>query len=253
MSSNLAILPTTSFQTLYRSKTGVQYRLVNNPPPPVGLPTVDFGWYYGVGDLRVDEYKYEVGTSTYPPCVTTLSSPVTLSPTTPFTISVASTTGFETPGFVTLYDETNRIACSYIGKTATTFTGCLQVQNVSTPYTFAGGSSVYDARFYVDSMPLNQTITFDALNSLGLGTPVTIPASGTSIINYSWDFGNGSTGIGSEAVTIYTYSKAVPTIQATLTITDSKNRVFSTAKQLNLIAMTPATGAKISVGNGPSR
>jgi hypothetical protein len=230
------------------------YSLINKPstiPPP---PIVDFGWYYGLTPERLGEEVYTVGTNLYPPANTVIAgASVTMSATTPFSIAVGSTSSFENPpGQIKLDNGTHHSLCSYSGMTSTTFTGCLTISG-STTTTYLAKVPVYDPRFYVDEMPLHQPITFDAIDSQGLGLPVTTTASGAPIVSYLWNFGNGATGRGTNASTEYTYSAVPPSIQCTLTVTDTLNRQFSVAHQLNLQNLSSIYGRSIHVGPGTGR
>lgn len=208
--------------------------LINQRPVPLPDPIVNFGWYYGVSPTRLSEYTYAVGTDKYPPGHTTLTANVTLPNA---TIPVASTASFSIgPGSIKLDNGTNHTLVNYTGMTATSFTGCTGGTG-----TFNSLVQVYDPRFYVDQLPLNVGVTFDAVDSQGLGLPgvqAVVP-----IINYAWNFGNGLTGFGSTATTKYTYGAPPPSAQATLTVTDSLGRQYSTAKRLNIQTAIPVFGA----------
>jgi hypothetical protein len=97
---------------------------------------------------------------------------------------------------------------------------------------------------------VDNEITFDCSNSLsittavpGAGTyplPVTVVPAGIQIIEYNWDFGNGSTAQGPVVST--TYTQATPDGACTLTVTDSLGRVTRTTKRLNFVAALPLIG-----------
>jgi hypothetical protein len=227
------------------------YSQISQPPPSVPPPVVDFGWYYGTTPTRLPEYSYIVSTTppvSYPPGHTVLTSSTTVG-TSSFTLPVASTAAFEATGVITLNDGTTHTNVSYAGKTSNTFTGCI----ATISHTFNTGTPIYDPRFYVDDMPLLQTIMFDALDAHNLGLPITTAAASAPIISYQWNLGNGTTGYGSSTSIEYTYSMPVPSIQATLTVRDSLNRQFSVAHKLNLQSLHVPFGYDIKVSQGSGR
>ena len=200
--------------------------------------------YYGETFARLPEYQFKVGTNSYPPAHTVLQASVTLSTTTPFTLSVGSTNSFEVPspsvtGLIRIDSGSAHADVTYTGMTAITFTNCLSVSKTTT---FGVGTPVYDPRMYVDELPLQQTITFDAVDSQNLGLPKIITAPDAPIISYRWNFGNGQTGFGSTSTTEYVYSTAPPSIQATLTVVDALNRTYATSHPLNIENFTGTFG-----------
>lgn len=217
--------------------------LITQRPIPQPAPIVDFGWYYGVSPTRLGEFTYDdQGDSPgnlWPPGRTTLTGNITLPVA---TIAVASTASFSVgPGTIKLDNGANHTTVNYTGMTGTSFTGCTGGTG-----TFATGVQVYDPRFYVDQLPLNQPITFDAVDSHGLGLPIvqaTVP-----IINYQWNFGNGFTSFGTTATTEYTFGAPPPSIQCTLTVTDALGRQYATAKRLNIQTAIPIYGTVRKVG-----
>lgn len=213
--------------------------LITHRPQQQPKPIVDFGWYYGTTPTRLPEYTYQVDTTTFPPGFTTLTANITL-PTA--TIAVSDTSSFSVgPGTIKLDNGTIHTLVQYQSMTATSFTGCTGGTG-----TFNSGVQVYDPRFYVDQMPINAEITFDAVDSQGLGLP-TVQAT-VPILDYHWDFGNGFTGFGSTATTQYNYGAPPPSTQCTLTVTDALGRQFSTAKRLNIENDIPVYASATRIG-----
>lgn len=221
--------------------------LVTTPAAVIPPPICDFGWYYGVTPSRLAEASFKVGSATYPPGATALSSSAVLSATTPYTLNVGSTASFETTGRLVVNNNVAHQTVTYTGVTANTFTGCLGGSG-----TFAAGTAVYDPRFYVDQAPLQQSITFDAIDSLGFGLPITIFDPASPVVNYRWNFGNGQTGFGATATVYYAFA-AAPSIQTTLTITDSQGRLSSCAHRVNLQSLNNTFAATIRISQGPAR
>lgn len=217
------------------------------PHPPI---LVDFGWYFDIGQ-RNPEYTYQSGTGVnYPPSHDTLASPVTLpSAGTTFTLTVHSTATFEAPmrpsNTLVLNDGTHHVEITYAGSTSTTFTGCLCR---TAGLTFASGTPIWDKRFYVDSLPLKHTVTFDAQDRLNLGLPTTYIPAGVTVTTYEWDFDNGLSGVGSYATTTFPYAAAPPSMQAKLVVTDLFDREFSCAKRINLKSLIASGGSATREG-----
>lgn len=98
-------------------------------------------------------------------------------------------------------------------------------------FNFAGNSyPPAGARFASFYTPVNQLITFTAL-----ATPVT----GTSIVQYRWDLGDGVVKFGS--IVGHTYRVPNPSLAAKLEITDSLNRKVYVSKVLLLQVQFPTT------------
>jgi hypothetical protein len=104
----------------------------------------------------------------------------------------------------------------------------------------------------IPQTPLNTPITFDATGKTGLtylggGSAPALPSpsipSGLRIVSYLWNFGNGDTGIGSTALTTFTYPIAISGYAVSLTITDSLGRQSSASLQINLNGETLGFGS----------
>lgn len=83
---------------------------------------------------------------------------------------------------------------------------------------------------------INAEVIFDCTDSLNLGLPKLIVPTGITIVEYSWDFGNGYTGQGPIAST--TFTQVTPDGACTLTVTDNLGRKVSTTKRLNFVNLT---------------
>lgn len=114
-------------------------------------------------------------------------------------------------------------------------------------------------RYQSYSTPLNQTVFFDAIDSLGLSSgypapenavPQTIIPTGVTILSYAWNFGNGQTAVGPVVSTIYV--TAGPDVQCSLTVLDSLGRSRTAFHNLNLQGV-PQEGGSIRVGQGANR
>lgn len=93
-----------------------------------------------------------------------------------------------------------------------------------------------DARYKVYTNPINEAITFDATDSESLGHPKVVTPPGIFIIEYLWDFGDGTTGRG--PIISHTYKVAGAETAITLTVTDSREKRYSCRKPINLIFAT---------------
>lgn len=94
----------------------------------------------------------------------------------------------------------------------------------SVTFNFAGNSyPPAGARFDAFYTPVNQIVTF-----VGTATP----ASGTAIVQYKWDLGDGTILYGSTVA--HTYSVPNPSLAAKLEVTDSLNRKAYVSKALIL-------------------
>lgn len=107
------------------------------------------------------------------------------------------------------------------------------------------------AKFQDYILGLNAEVTFDALDSFGLGIPKVFSPSGISIVDYSWDLGNGHSGHGPQITTIYRVQ--TPDAAATLTITDSLGRRTATTHRLNLVDLTLIYGSSRLIQPGAGR
>lgn len=222
---------------------------VNQIPGSVPPIVCDFGWYFGLIPTRLPEFSYVINGITYPPGKTTLGG---LSPITLPLATIPSNFGtlpqlqaaFEVPGSFVLNNGLTQQTVKYTGFALSgglpSFTGCTGGVG-----TFNVGTPLYDPRFYVDDMPLNALITFDAVDHLGLGLPTTLVPLGSTVINYQWDFGDGQIGYGPFATQTYTYPVVPPGIQATLTVTDATGRTSSCAHRLNLQSLAPIWGTQL--------
>lgn len=88
---------------------------------------------------------------------------------------------------------------------------------------------------------INTGVTFDCLDSPGLGLPKLIVPSGITIVNYSWNLGNGQ--IAQGPIVSTTYTQRTPDGACTLSVTDNLGRVTSTTRRLNFIVPSSAVGA----------
>lgn len=212
---------------------------VNSSVPPV---TCDFGWWYGSSSTpqRLVEASFSVGGKTYPPGRTFITGGSNVTLPTSSNINVNSTTGLESSGWITFYGSTTihtTVPYTIVDGTHINVTGGTG--------TYASGTPVYDARFYVDQMPLHQVVTFDAIDSQNLGLPKVSVPTGLSIVLYQWNFGNGLTGSGPYASTTYSYSKPPESIRASLTVYDNLGRAFSCGKQLKQQSLMAVYGTSL--------
>jgi hypothetical protein len=117
----------------------------------------------------------------------------------------------------------------------------------SVPLSFTAGGNTYpyskqvdnvtrtsDGRYAAYTTPANTLLTF---------TATAIAPGGVVILEYKWDFGDGTIGYGSSVA--HTYTVASYQTQATLVVTDSLNRRYSRAQVLNL---RPAAPIQVSLG-----
>lgn len=216
--------------------------IFNIPSVPAPM-TCDFGWYFGSlgSPQREPEASFSIGTTQYPPGVTvTAGGSVTLP--TNSNITVASTASFEPAGNVMFY------------------AGLLSTQHTMSPYTvvdathihctggsgtFATGTPVYDPRFYVDQLPLQRTVIFDAIDHNNLGLPTTSVPTGVQAVSYQWDFGNGQISYGPYATTQYPYNIGVSSLVAKLTVLDNLGRQVSCAHRVSFISQRALYGISL--------
>jgi hypothetical protein len=96
-------------------------------------------------------------------------------------------------------------------------------------FNFAGNSyPPAGSRFEAFYTPVNQLITF---------TAAAVPASGTAIVQYRWDMGDGVTKFG--AVIGHTYTVPNQSLTAKLEVTDSLNRKVYVSKAMLLQVQFP--------------
>lgn len=207
--------------------------LISSTPPVVA----DFGWYYGsvASPGRLPEFLFTVDGVQYAPGVTTLSNSTTLP--TALSIPVASTATLESSGSIVFYGG---LAAGLHTTAQYTVVDGSHITCVGGSGTFAAGTPIFDPRFYVDSIPANTNVIFDAVDFNNLGLPTVQVPSGVSIISYRWDFGNGSVGVGPYASTIYNYGAGTPSLIVKLTVIDNFNRMSSCSHR---IAIQPTTGS----------
>lgn len=94
-----------------------------------------------------------------------------------------------------------------------------------------------DSRYAAYTTPNNTLLTFTATAS--------IPA-GITVVEYKWNFGDGTIGYGSTVS--HTYSISSPQTMATLTTTDNLGRQSNVGKLLNLRQASPILiGQNLSV------
>lgn len=94
-------------------------------------------------------------------------------------------------------------------------------------------------RYGIYTTNTQETITFYANEGGGVGTPHVIIPEGVYIVNYLWEFGDGGEGFG--PVVTHTYRLPVSGLEAKLTVTDSRGKIYSVAKSVNLISPFPLT------------
>lgn len=90
-----------------------------------------------------------------------------------------------------------------------------------------------DSRYEILSTPLYISIAFDATDSEKLGHPKVITPPEVTVLQYLWNFGDGTIGYGPQPA--HTYTAASPDTTVALTVTDSRGLQTSCAKPLNLI------------------
>lgn len=126
-------------------------------------------------------------------------------------------------------------------------------------FTYDGDSYPYpplypgDTRYLLQTTPIHIVITFDAIGQANSANPQVIPPPGVQILEYFWDFGDGTHDYG--PVTKHVYRVADPNLSVTLTVVDSRNMRFSAAKPLNLISthfgyLVPYKMRGLHVGGG---
>lgn len=102
-------------------------------------------------------------------------------------------------------------------------------------------------------VPLNQLLTFDAIDHLGLGLGTVLVPTGVSINSYIWDFGNGLVATGPYSSTAYTYNQVPPSLKVSLTIIDSLGRETSCARYVAFNISPLVGGRSIRVDKGSAR
>lgn len=127
------------------------------------------------------------------------------------------------------------------------------VQYPPTNFNWTSGGATYSSQYTSYTSVLNETVIFDATDSLSLGVPKTIVPAGIQVVSYEWDLGNGTTGVGPTISTTYNYTSPPPDAAATLTVIDSLGRQYSTTHPLNLLSLTPLTGAMNTQRQGTAR
>lgn len=117
------------------------------------------------------------------------------------------------------------------------------------PYTIDGNTYPYrhqadevsresDTRYAVDTTPLFTAIEFDAVGAASPSNPKVVAPNGVTIIQYLWNFGDGTIGFGPQPS--HTYTTQSPGAEVVLIVTDSRGMRFSCAKPLNLIFLSLA-------------
>lgn len=90
-----------------------------------------------------------------------------------------------------------------------------------------------DYRYEILTTPLYVSIAFDAVDHEHLGHPKVEPPAGVTVIQYLWNFGDGTIGYGPQPA--HTYEAASPDTSVSLTVTDSRGLRSSVSKPLNLV------------------
>lgn len=90
-----------------------------------------------------------------------------------------------------------------------------------------------DYRYEILTTPVYVPIAFDAIGAASPSHPKVVTPPGVSVIQYLWNFGDGTIGYGPQPT--HTYTAASPDTQVSLTVTDSRGLTASVAKPLNLI------------------
>lgn len=103
------------------------------------------------------------------------------------------------------------------------------------------------------SVPLNQLITFDATDHLGLGLGSTSVPVGVSVSAYLWDLGNGLVATGPYASTTYAYNQSPPSLKIALTVIDNRGRETSCARYIGFNFSPPAVGRSLHIDSGTAR
>lgn len=104
-----------------------------------------------------------------------------------------------------------------------------------------------DYRYAILTTPLYVSIAFDAIGAANPAHPKVIAPTGVSVIQYLWNFGDGTIGYGPQPS--HTYTAASPDTQVSLTVTDSRGLRASVAKPLNLIYLQLAAEISYKIRN----
>jgi len=104
-----------------------------------------------------------------------------------------------------------------------------RVSTATTSITVGNGNPTADFTFSPSAPQSGEQVTFDASQ--------TQPASGRSIVTYSWAFGDTTGTTGSAPTVTHTYSVATTrTFNVTLTVTDNQGRTSSITKAITVTA-----------------
>lgn len=92
---------------------------------------------------------------------------------------------------------------------------------------------VGDTRYILYTSIVNTPLVFDAIGQESLLNPHVEPPPGVTVLEYLWNFGDGTEGYG--PVVTHTYKVLDPELQVTLTIVDSRNFHYSCSRPVVLV------------------